>query len=829
MTDMVQATGKTKPTRLRAFDSIFVRCLAVIAVSTILTIGFMTYKSIESTAKMGSDALLKLGAEVAIQLADRNAAALRFRKSADISATLRKTIDALDGNAGGALVMAADGEVISEEVFEGESSEVMRSVAGQALAAGEALVEAERLVIAVPVRHGPEGEMIGVLALDWRTAAIDASLAEQTRQSLILGAVIGAMMLIFFGYLLKRMVARPLQSVSQAMGAVSEGKYDVAIPRYRPGNEIGAVARTLEEFRDKLLAGDAAKKDAEMRSAALEAGSAALMIADADFKIVYASRAVLELLTGHAETFAGRIPDFRPEKIVGESIDIFHKNGPMQRKMLSGLGQQAHVATIEMDDVTISLNISGIDDKNGNRAGYVVEWADVTEQRLNAAVLASLDDNQARAEFGQDGALVYANDGFRAMAAIDHGTLSGTFADLVAADGQPADPSVAIFREFEIRSGNGETSYILGGLSPIMDSAGKLKRTVLIGADVTEEKRLTKKAEAERIKLQSDQEAMISDLSQALSVLAEGDLQVRITSAFDGANDRIRQDFNRAVERLEEAIASVIHSATTIRAEVGSVASASDSLSKRTESQAATLEETAAAISEISASVSSSAEGAKSANQVVSAAQENARSSGSVVRDAVSAMGKIEKSSSEITSIVKVIDDIAFQTNLLALNAGVEAARAGDAGRGFAVVASEVRALAQRSSDAANEISSLITTSSENVSLGVTLVGNAGEALENIIASISEISSYVSQIASASQEQSMTILEINSAMNQLDQVTQQNAAMFEETSAASQSLAEVARDLSERVNRFTVSGTVTTSGMEWDVPDDADEPSSEVA
>ncbi len=234
------------------------------------------------------------------------------------------------------------------------------------------------------------------------------------------------------------------------------------------------------------------------------------------------------------------------------------------------------------------------------------------------------------------------------------------------------------------------------------------------------------------------------------------------------------------------------------------MAKAATELSRRTESQAATLEQTAAAISEIAASVSSSADGAKNAKDVVTVAQQKAQQSESVVHDAVTAMGKIEKSSSEITTIVKVIDDIAFQTNLLALNAGVEAARAGDAGRGFAVVASEVRGLAQRSSEAANQISSLIEASTGHVNLGVKLVGDAGEALKKIIGSISEISEYVSHIASASQEQSQSITEINMAMSQLDKVTQENAALFEETTAASQALSGVADDLSQKVNRFSV-------------------------
>ena len=180
---------------------------------------------------------------------------------------------------------------------------------------------------------------------------------------------------------------------------------------------------------------------------------------------------------------------------------------------------------------------------------------------------------------------------------------------------------------------------------------------------------------------------------------------------------------------------------------------AADDLAHRTESQAATLEETAAALEELTASVKSASEGAMQASDVVSEAKSNAEDSGDVVNMAISAMDEIEKSSEHITQITSVIEDIAFQTNLLALNAGVEAARAGDAGRGFAVVASEVRALAQRSSDAANEIKSIISTSAEHVESGVQLVNRAGDALKEILASIADINGLVGEIANSSNEQ----------------------------------------------------------------------------
>ena len=221
----------------------------------------------------------------------------------------------------------------------------------------------------------------------------------------------------------------------------------------------------------------------------------------------------------------------------------------------------------------------------------------------------------------------------------------------------------------------------------------------------------------------------------------------------------------------------------------------------------------AAALSVLTESVASSAKGASEANSTVDRVREDAESNHRVMQDAVGAMGEIESSSSEIGKIVEVIDSIAFQTNLLALNAGVEAARAGDAGRGFAVVASEVRILAHRCSEAALEISKLISESGRQVTHGVSLMDQASEALKTIVTGIGDVAKHVSQISNSANEQSHGISEINVAVRQIDQSTQQNAAMFEETTAASQALAEQAGNLARLVGGFQVNAS--TSEDSW--------------
>ena len=183
-------------------------------------------------------------------------------------------------------------------------------------------------------------------------------------------------------------------------------------------------------------------------------------------------------------------------------------------------------------------------------------------------------------------------------------------------------------------------------------------------------------------------------------------------------------------------------------------------------------------------------------------AKGDAEHSGTVVREAVAAMSQIESSSQQISQIIGVIDEIAFQTNLLALNAGVEAARAGEAGRGFAVVAQEVRALAQRSADAAREIKTLISNSNDHVDHGVKLVGETGEALGDIVGKVAQIDGLINEIARSSNEQATGLNQVNAAVNQMDQVTQRNAAMVEQTNAAAASLLSEAEQLGASIARF---------------------------
>ena len=307
------------------------------------------------------------------------------------------------------------------------------------------------------------------------------------------------------------------------------------------------------------------------------------------------------------------------------------------------------------------------------------------------------------------------------------------------------------------------------------------------------------------------QNQVVQAIGTGLKRLSAGELVYRIADRFPVEYEQLRADYNEAMASLQETMKVVAANASAIGSGTAEISTAADDLSRRTEQQAASLEETAAALDEITATVRKTAQGAKHARQVVGTTKSNAEHSGQVVRQAVEAMSGIEKSSNEITQIIGVIDEIAFQTNLLALNAGVEAARAGDAGRGFAVVASEVRALAQRSAEAAKEIKALISTSSVQVEQGVQLVGQTGQALSLIVGQVGEIDGIVGEISSSAQEQATGLDQVNSAVNQMDQVTQQNAAMVEQSTAASQALAQETAELKRLIGRFDIGGAAADS------------------
>lgn len=307
------------------------------------------------------------------------------------------------------------------------------------------------------------------------------------------------------------------------------------------------------------------------------------------------------------------------------------------------------------------------------------------------------------------------------------------------------------------------------------------------------------------------QAIVVSRMGTALRQLAEGDLVHRIEPPFPAEYEELRGAYNAAAERLDSVLARVGGTASSVSNGAAEIRIASSDLATRNQSQAASVEESSAAMKQVATLVSSTATRTREVESEIGLATQDAQVGGTLVGEAMAAMGAIERSSQEIGRIVDLIDAIAFQTNLLALNAGVEAARAGAAGNGFAVVANEVRALAQRSADAANEIRTLIAASSREVSGGVNLVSRTGEALTALVGRVDTLATLVSSIAEATQAQSSSLDQVSISVSDMDSMTQRNAAMVEETAAAARSLADEAGELASAVARFRTSARTATS------------------
>ncbi len=498
---------------------------------------------------------------------------------------------------------------------------------------------------------------------------------------------------------------------------------------------------------------------------------------------------------------------YAPAELVGKHHRIFVEPALVQsedyrafwRKLSGGAFDSGVYKRLRKDGshAYIQATYNPVKDATGAVVSVLKVAADITRARMKSleeeARLAALSRVQAIIEFRPNGEILDANDNFLTTMGYRLDEVVGRSHRMFV---DPAFAASEAYRAFWARLNSGEpvvdSFYRIGAggkkvwlqasYNPVFDLDGKVSKVVKFANDITD----------------------LGMLGDGLARLSQGDLRERLERPFSSTYDKLRIDFNNAVDNLNVALRGIADANSTAGASAQEIASASQDLSSRTESQAASLEQTAAALTEVTNTVQSTTKSALLANQVVSEAKSDAERSGAVVGRAVDAMGRIEHSSQEISKIIGVIDEIAFQTNLLALNAGVEAARAGEAGRGFAVVATEVRALAQRSADAAKQIKGLISASSNDVAAGVTLVRQTGEALGAIVAKVVDIDKLVAEIAAGAKEQNVALGEVNSTVSLMDQSTQQNAAMAEQANAAVDSMKQQMQTLSDAVDGFKI-------------------------
>ncbi|MFN7103002.1 MAG: methyl-accepting chemotaxis protein [Pseudorhizobium sp.] len=442
-----------------------------------------------------------------------------------------------------------------------------------------------------------------------------------------------------------------------------------------------------------------------------------------------------------------------------------------------------------------------------NRRGKVVRVVKVATDttvahQKNAAFeakLAAISRVQGVIEFKPTGEIIDANDNFLALLGYHRDEVQGKHHRMFVDDDLARSSDYQDFwrklnagefvaGEFR-RFGKGKKEvWIQASYNPIFDLENRVTSIVKFATDVT------------------GRVGAISKVAGGMAALADSNLVHRLHDEFEPAFEPLRLDYNTSVNRLQATMKKVASSATTMSVGTDEIAHSSADMSRRIEQQAASLEQTAAALDEITATVRRSAECALEAALAASGARSGTERSGQVMSQAAAVMGEIDDSSTRISQIIGVIDDIAFQTNLLALNAGVEAARAGDSGRGFAVVAQEVRELAQRSAKAAKEIKTLISSSSDQVKRGVKLVGDVATALEAVTAKVGEIDVVLSEMARSSQEQATGLAEVNIAVNQMDEVTQLNAVMLGKATDASARLKSAAAEMCALIGEFRIDG-----------------------
>lgn len=695
------------------------------------------------------------------------------------------------------------------------------------------------------------------------------STAESTISTTIIGTIIALILGCLAAIIIIRNVTRAiggeLSYASQVANRIADGNLDTDVNI--DDADDSSLLHSMKLMRNNLLkkaSDDKKRADETYRiKLALDVCTTNVMVANADFDIIYMNDAVQEMMKTAEADLRKELPNFDANNLIDQNIDVFHKNPAHQRGMLEKL-KETYKTQINVGARTFSLIATPVFSEADERLGTVVEWADRTaEIKLNsekelqqqeiatkaketrrikdALDACSTNVMMADAEFN----IVYMNPAVQNMMRVAESDLKKELPNFNANDliGKNIDvfhKNPAHQRSMLAKlSSTYQTNIHVGArtfeliATPIFDDDTNRLGTVVEWADKTAEVHIEKEVEnlifaanagdlTKRLntngqtgfvatlsaglnELMNKVSDFVTDVGIVFEAMSEGNLTKSITNSYQGELEKIKTNANGSINKLSEVLSKIQSASDIVRTSSNEVAQGSDDLSRRTESQASSLEETAASMEEITATVKQTAESATQSNTLSSEAKIKAEKGGEVVQSAVKAMAEIMDSSNKINDIIGVIDEIAFQTNLLALNAAVEAARAGEQGRGFAVVAGEVRTLSQRSAAAAKEIKDLIRDSVNKVESGSNLVNQSGQMLSEIVQAVDKVSRMISDVNNAAIEQNSGISQINQAITQMDEMTQQNAALVEETSAASRSMSEEANSMNRLISFFQLS------------------------
>jgi methyl-accepting chemotaxis protein len=532
-----------------------------------------------------------------------------------------------------------------------------------------------------------------------------------------------------------------------------------------------------------------------------------------DVRIVYMNPASVAQLKKLQHLLPCRVED-----MIGKSIDIFHKNPEHQRRLLSDPKNLPHRAKIKLGDEILDLTAVAIMDSQGNYLGPMINWEVVTEaeqaqyeqQRLrqmveNASVRLIMAD--------RDFKIVYMNPAsIQALRRLEHllpcrvDEIMGKPIDIFHKEPERqrrllSDPKNLPHRA-TIKLGD---ELLDLNVTAIRDAQGDYIGPMVTWEVITEQER----AKERELQLQQQQRAAreelerkVNSLMQVVTAAAEGDLTRDSEVHGDDDMGRLSGGMRKMLGDLRNVIGQVVEAASQQNEGARTIAESSGNLSEGAQSQAASVEEMTAAVEQLINSIGviskSAGESKSQADETVALAQ----SGGTTVTEAVNSMRLIQKSSEQINDIIQVMSEIASQTNLLALNAAIEAARAGEHGLGFAVVADEVRKLAERSSEAAKEITQLIKESSRRVVEGSNLSEKVGQSLKSIVEAVDKTASGIAKIAASTETQASSAAEVKSAIRSVSQTTESNAAAAEELAASAEELGAQAQSLRDLVSRF---------------------------